>query len=78
MQDWTPTSKVTAGGITGAAIFLAILFVNQYVPFFHANPLDGPLASGLPFLGAMIASWVTTPSRSDVAVVQPASGIPPA
>lgn len=70
MQDWTPSSKVTAAGIAGTAVFLAILILNQYVPAFAANPIDGPLASGLPFFAAMVASYCTRPGTSDVAVVK--------
>lgn len=69
MQDWLPSGKVTAGGIAGGAVFLAILILNQYVGFFRGNPIDGLLASGLPLLAAGIASYLRTPTERDVAKV---------
>lgn len=70
MQDWTPSGKVSAAGIAGTLFFLGILALNQYVPFFQDNPVDGPLGSGLPFLAAMVAAYFTSPSDSDVARVE--------
>ena len=70
MQDWTPSGKVSAAGIAGTVTFLGILALNQYVPFFHNNAIDGPLGSGLPFVAAMIAAYFTQPSDSDVAKVE--------
>ena len=69
MQDWTPSGKVSAAGIAGTACFLAILILNQYVTYFERNPIDGPLASGLPFFFAMVAAYFTRPTDSDVASV---------
>lgn len=69
MQEWQPSGKVTAAGVVGTGIFLTILVLNQYVGFFQGNPIDGPLASGLPVFGALVAAYFTKPNGRDVAKV---------
>lgn len=69
MQDWVPSGKVSAAGIAGMAVFLAILIANQYVGFFAGNPIDGPLASGLPVLAALLAAYFRPPTTGDVGKV---------
>lgn len=70
MSDWTPSGKVTAAGVAGTFVFLLVLALNQYVPFFVDNPIDGPLGSGLPLLAAMLAAYFTQPNAKDVAVIK--------
>lgn len=70
MQDLMPSGKVSAGGLAGGTVFLAILVLNQYVGFFRSNPIDGLLASGLPLLAAGVAAYLRPPTTGDVGVMK--------
>lgn len=67
MQDWTMTSKVTAASVAGAVAWVFVQVMNQY--FLAGNPMNDMLSSGIPVTAALVAAYLTRPSKGDVAKV---------
>jgi hypothetical protein len=70
VQDMAPTSKVTAGGAASLGMTALIYVLNAYVPLFRATPIDATLATMLVALAGIAASYLTRPSKGDVAITK--------
>lgn len=64
-ETGAPVKKVAIGGAAGVAVFVIVLILNTYVPFFAEKPISGELASGLSTLLTFLASYFTPPSPSE-------------
>jgi CelD/BcsL family acetyltransferase involved in cellulose biosynthesis len=58
-----PTTKVVAGGISGAIVMLIVLILNTYVPFFTAQPISGEMASLATVILSAATAYLTPPGQ---------------
>jgi len=67
-ENGMPVKKVAIGGAAGVGVFVLVLILNTYVPFFETKPISGELASGLSTLLTFLASYFTPPAQSETVI----------